>query len=406
MSNLQLASDPSAPETDPSLPQRSDEGAAVRLNLGAGDVPLPGFVPVDRACGTEVYPLPYPDSSVEEVYASHVLEHFPMRDAEKVVAEWVRVLKPGGRIRIAVPDVRALAHAIVANANMPITAFLYGGQTDPNDFHKNGFDESGLRWFMEKAGLVGIQHWKSDIKDCAALPISLNLEGYKPLYATDLGARCTVVATMPALNHTDNRDCTTLACVLLGINYRCTSGAYFDQGMERALEEAMGVEYAIAIDYDTIYTPEDLQRLIVLMDRHPEAGAIAAMQAQRGPDGKLLIARDEHDVVREEEAQSDVFKVKSAHFGLTAIRTSVLKKMGKPWLYHKPAPDGSWGPGRIDADVGFWHKMREIAPVYVSPRINVGHLQRMVTWVDGSWKAIHQHLQDWRENGKPETVRG
>lgn len=379
---------------------------ATKLNLGAGDVPLDGFTPVDRVTGGEVYPLPHESDSVAEVYASHVLEHFPCKMTEKVITEWVRVLKPGGRIRIAVPDVRAIAAHITAGSNLPLTAFLYGGQVDDNDYHKTGFDESGLRWFMEKAGLVGIQRWKSDIKDCAALPVSLNLEGYKPVMPKHLGERCMVVATMPGLNHTDNRDCCTLACVMLGMNYRCTSGAYFDQGMERALEEAMGYEFAISIDYDTIFTPEDIQRLVVLMDRHPEAGAIAAMQAQRGPSGKLLIARDEHDKVTEAEASGDLFPVKSCHFGLTIMRTSVLKAMSKPWLFHQPAPDGTWGDGRIDADVRFWHKMREVAPVYVSPRINVGHMQRMVTWVDGSWAAIHQHIDDYRKNGKPQSVRG
>lgn len=393
--------------TDPTaIVPEAVEASPLRLNIGAGDVPLEGFTPVDRRHGDEAYPLAYPDACADEVYASHVLEHFPCRDSEKVVNDWVRVLKPGGRIRIAVPDLRQIAQHIVAGSNLPLTGFIYGGQTDANDFHKTGFDESGLRWYMEKAGLVGIQRWTSTLKDCAALPISLNLEGYKPVTPTELGRRVRVVATMPELNHTDNRDCTTLACMQLGISYACTSGAYVDQGFERALEQAKGCEYAIVIDYDSVFNAEDIERLIVLMDRHPEAGAIAAMQAQRGPEGKLLIARNEHDCVSECEAGSDIFKVKSAHFGLTAIRMSVLDKMQKPWFQHQPSPNNDWGDGRIDADVGFWHKLNAVSQAYVSPRVSIGHMQRMVTWVNGDWRPIHQHITEYRKSGKPASVRG
>lgn len=378
----------------------------MKLNLGAGTSELPGFTPVDRHGGEEVYPLSNADDSVAEVYASHVLEHFPTKSVQAVIAEWVRVLKPGGRIRIAVPDIREIARHIVECTPINVNGYIYGGQTDSNDFHQTGFDESGLRWYMEKCGLVGIQRWKSEIKDCAALPISLNLEGWKPVVEGDLGSRCRVVATMPELNHTDNRDCATLACVALGINYARTSGAYFDQGMERALEAGLDREYVVTMDYDTIFTPDDVRRLVVLMDRYPQAGAIAAMQAQRGPSGKLLIAREPGDCVSEEECGSDIFRVKSCHFGLTIIRTSVLKEMPKPWLHHVPAPDGTWGDGRVDADVSFWHKMSKVSPVYVSPRVNVGHMQRMVTWVGANWAPVHQHIDDYRKNGMPANVRG
>jgi len=377
-----------------------------RLNLGAGSVNLEGFEPVDRAVGKEVYPLPNESGSVAEVYASHVLEHFPQAKVGDVVKEWVRTLKPGGRIRIAVPDLRWIIKAYMNQAEVPIAGYLMGGQTDENDFHKAVFDEAGLRFLMEQAGLVGIQRWSSGVQDCASLPVSLNLEGFKPVQDTRIGERCIVVSTMPSLNHTDNRNCTTEACVKLRIPYISTSGAYFDQGMERALEHGMDREYVIAIDFDTIFTTADIERLVCLMDRNPQAGAIAAMQCKRGPDGIPLIARDTGDSVSEDEASSDIFKVKSCHFGLTIMRTATLKQMAKPWLHHVPAPDGSWGDGRVDADVAFWHKMAKVAPVYVTPRVNVGHMQRMVSWVGVDWQPVHQHMDDYQKYGKPANVRG
>lgn len=381
----------------------------VKLNIGSGpDSPqLEGFTAIDRAQGREAFPLPYADGSVDEIYASHVLEHFGLAEVQLVLNEWARVLKPGGRMRVGVPDFRWCAQQYLSGqSEAPIMNVVMGGQTDANDFHRALFDEPGLRWQLEKAGLVGIQKWASQIEDCASLPCSLNLEGYKPVDTRDLSERCIMVATMPRLNWTYNRDLATLACFKLNIPYINTSGAYFDQSMERALENGLDREYIITMDYDTIFTTDDVKRLVVLMDAHPEAGAIAAMQAKRGPDALALISRDTDKPVTIEEAWQEIFPVKSAHFGLTIIRSSVLKAMPKPWLHHSPAPDGSWGEGRVDADVSFWHKLNTVSQTYVSPRVNVGHLQVMVSWVDGAYNVMNQHLDEYQKSGKPKTVRG
>jgi SAM-dependent methyltransferase len=53
--------------------------------------------------------LPLASDVVDYVYSSHVLEHFYPRDAEQLVRDMYRVLKPGGIIRICVPD---LEHAV------------------------------------------------------------------------------------------------------------------------------------------------------------------------------------------------------------------------------------------------------------------------------------------------------
>ena len=46
----------------------------IRLDLGAGSVSPPGFIPLGRDHGSEIWPLPYADESVDEIRASHVLE--------------------------------------------------------------------------------------------------------------------------------------------------------------------------------------------------------------------------------------------------------------------------------------------------------------------------------------------
>jgi predicted SAM-dependent methyltransferase len=59
--------------------------------------------------------VPYEDASFDVVYHSHVLEHFSKNDGQKFIHECNRVLKPGGIIRIAVPDLETLANEYLKN---------------------------------------------------------------------------------------------------------------------------------------------------------------------------------------------------------------------------------------------------------------------------------------------------
>jgi len=84
------------------------------LNLGCGSHFHPGWVNVDFSKTEEVIGhnllngIPFGDNTFEVVYHSHVLEHFQKEDATKFINECYRVLKPGGIIRIAVPDLEQI----------------------------------------------------------------------------------------------------------------------------------------------------------------------------------------------------------------------------------------------------------------------------------------------------------
>jgi len=89
----------------------SDDGAPLKLNLGSGMHPLPGYVNVDRFGPADVlhdletFPWPWATSSVGEIVLHHVLEHLGETTGTffGVMKEMYRVAAPGATIRIAVP---------------------------------------------------------------------------------------------------------------------------------------------------------------------------------------------------------------------------------------------------------------------------------------------------------------
>lgn len=90
----------------------------IRVNLGCGSVYHPDWVNLDSIPASDFVrrwdirkPLPFKTGEVDACYASHVLEHLPRSSADDLLEECYRVLKPGGIIRLAVPDLENIASA-------------------------------------------------------------------------------------------------------------------------------------------------------------------------------------------------------------------------------------------------------------------------------------------------------
>lgn len=113
----------------------------VRLNLGCGGKPEPGYVNCDLFPGPgvdEVFSLdeiPYSDGTVDEITSEHALEHLPRLRSHAAITEWARVLKPGGLLKLKIPDVELCAQQFVNDiANREWWGFtLYGVQDYRND---------------------------------------------------------------------------------------------------------------------------------------------------------------------------------------------------------------------------------------------------------------------------------
>jgi SAM-dependent methyltransferase len=384
----------------------------VRLNLGAGDTEIEGYTPVDRRLGLEVYPLDYPDDSVDEIRASHVLEHFPHGEVKAVLTDWVRALKPGGRLRVAVPNFATIARAYLAGEGINAQGYIMGGQTNRDDYHHVIFDEVALREELRAAGLRNIKAWVSELHDCASLPISLNLEGTKPVpRAADLEKIYAVMST-PRLGFMDNFFCAIQSLVPLGIQLRKYTGAFWGACLTRSIDEALaeGAQWILTLDYDTIFNRDDVEDLIDICSRYPQIDALAPVQASRTRNVALFTIRDPANhknlsEIRRETLDEEILRVSTAHFGLTLIKVEALLKTPRPWFQGHPDPDGGWGDGRIDDDIHFWKQFeRAGCALYMANRVPVGHAELMIRWPDRNLQPIYQHPQDYFRDSKPEGV--
>jgi len=68
-------------------------------------------------------PLPFRTDTISAIYGSHILEHLYQTDAQRLLVECKRVLKPGGVIRMVVPDLHSMVvdYLEKKNGNSPST---------------------------------------------------------------------------------------------------------------------------------------------------------------------------------------------------------------------------------------------------------------------------------------------
>ena len=144
-----------------------------KLHLGCGNVRLPGFCNVDilktQAVDivSDISKLDnFTNNTIELIYACHVLEHFSHEEVNKVLKRWYEVLAPGGELRISVPDIDRIVKVYIENwehfqtpGNTPWIGLLYGGQGDPYDFHKTGFNFCWMKYLLENIGFKDIKEY-------------------------------------------------------------------------------------------------------------------------------------------------------------------------------------------------------------------------------------------------------
>ena len=181
-----------------------------KIHLGCGKRYLDGYIHVD------IHPHSHVDfvSSIDKldmfhdgcaniIYASHCIEYFDRDEIIEVLIEWRRVLAPGGTLRLAVPNFKALTEVYKETNDLnKVLGPLYGKwNVGKKEFiyHKTVYDLESLSSLLKQVGFNQIKEWdwkdtfinQPDFDDHSqayyphmdkenGILISLNIEGTKP----------------------------------------------------------------------------------------------------------------------------------------------------------------------------------------------------------------------------------
>jgi predicted SAM-dependent methyltransferase len=184
----------------------------MKINVGCGDSPIPGWRNFDNSIslrlakvpllprilrwaglleyrqyafiefarshrieyGDAVKGLPLSDSSVEVLYSCHMLEHLSPAQAKRFLEEAKRLLVPGGVIRLAVPDLRRLIHNYLESGDADgFLAASYLGRMDGNSLRERlGMLVAGRRlhqWMYDEISLGRLLR-SHDFTEISAVP--------------------------------------------------------------------------------------------------------------------------------------------------------------------------------------------------------------------------------------------
>ncbi len=170
----------------------------IRLNIG-GMEPHPGWKILNVQPGPHVDFVgnctdleQFPNNSVSEIYASHVLEHLSYKgELKKTILEAHRILAPNGVFKISVPDFEVLCQMFLQpgldiEQRFHIMRMIFGGQEDAFDFHRVGLTWDFLCHFLQQSGFTRIQKIEEFglFNDCSSIRffgtlVSLNVEATK-----------------------------------------------------------------------------------------------------------------------------------------------------------------------------------------------------------------------------------
>ena len=175
-----------------------NESRKIKIEVGCGRKLRKGYLHcdirklphIDYVCNANK--LPFKDSTVDEIYSRHLIEHFSLREAVKVLEEWNRVLKIGGKVYIICPNLLWHLRQILKSPHKSFYikkrgkndrywgfGSLFGWQQDDYDIHKFGYYFTLLKDLLEECGFGKVKNYTNKPSSLEKAPWHLEIKAEK-----------------------------------------------------------------------------------------------------------------------------------------------------------------------------------------------------------------------------------
>ena len=216
--------------------------------------------------------------------------------------------------------------------------------------------------------------------------------------------KVSLILSQPRLSFTDHSDRLIALSSNLRFNVFRSTGAFWDRDIELTTKKAIEVDqpdFLLYSDYDSVFDPNDVIKLLDTINNDPSIAAIGAVQMSRHDD-RPLVFEDSKDY------STSTTKVDFHHFGLTLIRRQVFEELPHPWFWSMPGvlSDGkvAWDTySRSDADITFWRLLRNAnMRVVQHNEVVIGHMILAVKWPKNTGYGVQlQPIENYNRHGKP-----
>ncbi len=155
--------------------QRARETGTVRVNIGSGRRPAPGWINTDVVRQGRIYldatlPWPVEPETVDLVYADNVIEHITLAQTQPFLRHAFRAMRPGAVIRLATPDVEAVARQYLDNGELA----LLGMQRNAEYGHPMKYSVE-----LVQQVFVGAKHYLGFCHDFHSLSTEMREAGFR-----------------------------------------------------------------------------------------------------------------------------------------------------------------------------------------------------------------------------------
>lgn len=138
----------------------------MKLDMGCGNRPAPGYTGVDLHEGADIQGsltrVELPNGCATHIYSSHALEHVRKAEVIPALIEWLRLLEPGGKLILRVPDLEWCVKNWIQTGcrNGWEMDTIFGSQEHEGNVHKTGFTRLILHFYLTRAGFI-VDRWQT-----------------------------------------------------------------------------------------------------------------------------------------------------------------------------------------------------------------------------------------------------